>query len=402
MAGGFTIVDQLEFIKMNTRIPATVITGFLGSGKTTLIRHIISHAAGKRLALIVNEFGDIGMDAAMLGDCAAEGCQIDDIIELANGCICCTVADDFLPSMQKLLEQRPLPDHIIIETSGLALPQPLVQAFNWPDIRARVMLDGVITLVDGLALASGSVAHDMAALEAQRAADEELDHDSPIDELFKDQIGAANMIVLSKADQLDAAGEARARAVIETHLAGPTPIIVAANGVAPMDAILGLDMEEQAHERASHSHHHQHHHHHDDDHHAEDHHHHDHHHHDHHHHDHHHGDHGHDAFASFIIAMPKITSAKAIELQIATLAGEFGILRAKGRLSVDGKALPLVVQAVGQRVDSYFARASDGAIDQLVVIGRTGLDGMAIAKRLDGQLLGDQMRDDGLAGHASS
>tara|TARA_B100001564_G_scaffold47432_2_gene34624 strand:- start:371 stop:1495 length:1125 start_codon:yes stop_codon:yes gene_type:complete len=374
MAGGFTIVDQSEFIKMNTRIPATVITGFLGSGKTTLIRHIISHAAGKRLALIVNEFGDIGMDAAMLGDCAAEGCKIDDIIELANGCICCTVADDFLPSMQKLLKQQPMPDHIIIETSGLALPQPLVQAFNWPDIRAQVMLDGVITLVDGPALASGSVAHDMAALEAQRAADEDLDHDSPIDELFKDQIGAANMIVLSKADQLDAAGEASARAVIESHLAGPTPIIVAANGVAPMDAILGLDMEEQAHERAGHSHHH----------------------------DHHHHDHGHDAFSSFIIAMPKITSVKAVELQIATLAGEFGILRAKGRLSVDSKALPLVVQAVGQRVDSYFARASDGSIDQLVVIGLTGLDGMAIAKRLDGQLLGDQMRDDVLAGHASS
>ena len=374
MASGFTIADQSEFIEMNTRIPATVITGFLGSGKTTLIRHIISHAAGKRLALIINEFGDIGMDAAMLGDCAAEGCQIDDIIELANGCICCTVADDFLPSMQKLLEQRPLPDHIIIETSGLALPQPLVQAFNWPDIRAQVMLDGVITLVDGPAVASGLVAHDMAALEAQRAADEELDHDSPIDELFKDQIGAANMIVLSKADQLDAAGEASARAVIESHLAGPTPIIVAANGVAPMDAILGLDMEEQAHERASHSHHH----------------------------DHHHHDHGHDAFSSFIIAMPKITSVKAVELQIATLACEFGILRAKGRLSVDNKALPLVVQAVGQRVDSYFARASDGAIDQLVVIGLTGLDGIAIAKRLDGRLLGDQMRDDGLAGHASS
>ena len=359
---------------MNTRIPATVITGFLGSGKTTLIRHIISHAAGKRLALIVNEFGDIGMDAAMLGDCAAEGCKIDDIIELANGCICCTVADDFLPSMQKLLKQQPMPDHIIIETSGLALPQPLVQAFNWPDIRAQVMLDGVITLVDGPALASGSVAHDMAALEAQRAADEDLDHDSPIDELFKDQIGAANMIVLSKADQLDAAGEASARAVIESHLAGPTPIIVAANGVAPMDAILGLDMEEQAHERASHSHHH----------------------------NHHHNDHGHDAFSSLIISMPKITSVKAVELQIATLAGEFGILRAKGRLSVDSKALPLVVQAVGQRVDSYFARASDGSIDQLVVIGLTGLDGMAIAKRLDGQILDDQMRDDVLAGHASS
>ena len=366
-----------------TRIPATVITGFLGSGKTTLIRHIITQANGKRLALIVNEFGDVGMDGAMLEECGASSCGAEDIIELANGCICCTVADDFLPSIQKLLAQTPPPDHIIIETSGLALPQPLVQAFNWPDIRARVMLDGVITLVDGPALASGSVAHDMAALEAQRAADEELDHDSPIDELFKDQIGAANMIVLSKADQLDAAGEARARAVIESHLAGPTPIIVAANGVAPLDAILGLDMEEQAHERASHSHHH-----HDDDH-SHD-------------HPHHHHDHGHDAFLSFIIAMPKMTSASEIELQLATLAGEFGILRAKGRLSIEGKALPLVVQAVGQRVDSYFARAGDGAGDQLVVIGLAGLDGVAIAKRLGGQLMGDQMTDNGLAGHASS
>ena len=365
------------------RIPATVITGFLGSGKTTLIRHIISHAAGRRLALIVNEFGDIGMDAAMLGDCAADGCQVDDIIELANGCICCTVADDFLPSMQRLLDQQPLPDHIIIETSGLALPQPLVQAFNWPDIRARVMLDGVITLVDGPALAAGSVAHDMAALEAQRAADDELDHDSPIDELFEDQIGAANMIVLSKVDQLDAAGEARARALIDSHLAGPTPVITAANGVAPLDAILGLDMEDQAHERAKHSHHH--HHHHDDEHHDVE------------RGDHHHHDHGHDAFSSVIIAMPKISSADDIEAQLATLAGEFGILRAKGRLSVAGKALPLVVQAVGQRVDSYYARAADGGVDQLVVIGLAGLDGQAIAKRLGGHLTGD-----GLAGHASS
>jgi len=387
------------------RIPATVITGFLGSGKTTLIRHIISHAAGKRLALIVNEFGDIGMDAAMFGDCAAEGCEIDDIIELANGCICCTVADDFLPSMQRLLDQQPLPDHIIIETSGLALPQPLVQAFQWPDIRARVMLDGVITLVDGPALAAGAVAHDMAALEAQRAADEELDHDSPIDELFADQIGAANMIVLSKADQLDADGEARARAVIDSHLLGPTPIITAANGAAPIDAILGLDMEAQAHERAKHSHHHhahenahEHSHEHDGDHAHE---------HDAHHHEHHHGDHGHDAFSSVIITMPEIASVATIEAHLASLAGEFGILRAKGRLAVTGKALPLVVQAVGQRVDSYFAQSAEGSVGQLVVIGLAGLDGEAIAKRLGGHLLGGHLQgetppDDGLAGHASS
>ena len=207
------------------RIPATVITGFLGSGKTTLIRNIITQANGKRLALIVNEFGDIGMDGAMLEDCGAESCSADDIIELANGCICCTVADDFLPSMQQLLAQEPRPDHIIIETSGLALPQPLVQAFNWPDIRNQVMLDGVVTLVDGPALADGGVAHDLAALEAQRAADEELDHESPIDELFADQIGAANLIILSKADLLDEEAAARARATVEAQLEAPTPII---------------------------------------------------------------------------------------------------------------------------------------------------------------------------------
>ena len=357
------------------RIPATVITGFLGSGKTTLIRHIISNAAGKRLALIVNEFGDIGMDAAMLGDCAVEGCEVDDIIELANGCICCTVADDFLPSIQGLLLRQPALDHIIIETSGLALPQPLVQAFNWPGIRSRVVLDGVLTLVDGPALASGSVAHDLDALEAQRNADDELDHDSPIDELFIDQIRAANMIVLCKADQLDSNGLARARAMIDKHLEGPTPVITAANGAAPIDAILGMGMEEQAHERAKDSHHHD---------------------------DHHHHEHGHDAFLSFIIVMPSVASADVIESDLSELASEFGILRAKGRLSVDGKLLPLVVQAVGQRVDSYYARATDGIVNQLVIIGLAGLDGATIAARLGGNVLDDHVAGDELAGYASS
>ena len=242
------------------RIPATVITGFLGAGKTTLIRNIIMQANGKRLALIVNEFGDIGMDGDMLQECGADSCSAEDIIELANGCICCTVADDFLPSIQQLLAQEPKPDHIIIETSGLALPQPLVQAFNWPDIKSQVMLDGVVTLVDGPALADGGVAHDLDALEAQRAADEELDHESPIDELFADQIGAANLIVLSKADMLDETGLGRARASVEQQLEAPTPIIPVSGGAAPMDAILGLEMEAQAHDRSEHSHHHHHHH----------------------------------------------------------------------------------------------------------------------------------------------
>ena len=376
--------DFRGFIMASPRIPATVITGFLGSGKTTLIRDIITQANGKRLALIVNEFGDIGMDGDMLQECGADSCSADDIIELANGCICCTVADDFLPSIQKLLAQDPAPDHIIIETSGLALPQPLVQAFGWPDISAQVMLDGVVTLVDGPALAAGGIAHDLDALEAQRAADEELDHESPIDELFEDQISAANLIVLSKSDMLDDAGDARARQVIAGKLHGPTPIIASRGGHAPMDAILGLDMEEQAHHRAEHSHHHHHHHHHDDDH--------DHHYGDadHHHHGSHHGhhhEHGHDEFASHIIELDEIDDAEAFQQSIADMAGEFGVLRAKGRLKVAGKALPLVVQAVGRRVDGYFARDSEGTIGRMVVIGMAGLDAAAIAARLNGRMV---------------
>lgn len=357
-----------------SRIPATVITGFLGSGKTTLIRNIITQANSSRLALIINEFGDIGMDGAMLEDCGAESCGADDIIELANGCICCTVADDFLPSIQQLLEQSPPPDHIIIETSGLALPQPLVQAFNWPDIKSRVMLDGVVTLVDGPALAEGGVAHDLVALEAQRAADEELDHESPIDELFADQIGAANLIVLSKADLLDEPSMARARGVVESRLEDKTPIIPVAGGAAPMDAILGLGMEDQAHARSEHSHHHHHHHHdHDDD-------------GDHHHHDH---DHGHDEFSSRIIALGEIEDVDVFQRDIATLASEYGILRAKGRVRVAGKALPYVVQAVGRRVDGYFARDLEAGAGRLVVIGMAGLDAGAIATRLGGALVDD-------------
>ena len=354
------------------RIPATVITGFLGSGKTTLIRDIIMQANGKRLALIVNEFGDIGMDGDMLQECGADSCTADDIIELANGCICCTVADDFLPSIQKILDQTPPPDHIIIETSGLALPQPLVQAFGWPDIRAKVMLDGVVTLVDGPAVAAGGIAHDLDALEAQRAADEELDHESPIDELFEDQISAANLIVLSKSDMLDADGEARARSVIADKLHGPTPIIASIGGHAPMDAILGRDMEEQAHHRAAHSHHH----HHDDD-----------HHHDHDDDHHHHHEHGHDEFASYIIEVGEVADGDAFQQMIAEMAGEFGVLRAKGRLQVVGKALPLVVQAVGRRVDGYFARDSEGTIGRMVVIGMAGMDANAISARLNGRLV---------------
>src|SRR3954447_24611329 len=195
---------------LSGRVPCTVVTGFLGAGKTTLIRHVIEHAKGKRLAIIVNEFGDIGIDGDILKGCEVETCPEENVVELANGCICCTVADDFVPALDLILARRPKVDHILIETSGLALPKPLVQAFQWPSVKSRVTVDGVIAVVDGPPRAEGRVAADPAALAAQRAGDPSLDHDDPVEEVFEDQVACADLVVLSKSDLLDGRASARA------------------------------------------------------------------------------------------------------------------------------------------------------------------------------------------------
>ena len=195
------------------RVACTVVTGFLGAGKTTLIRNILENAGGKRIAIIVNEFGDVGIDGEILKGCGIDACPEENIVELANGCICCTVADDFVPALDQILAREPKVDHILIETSGLALPKPLVQAFQWPSVKSRVTVDGVIAVVDGAALAEGRVASDLDALAAQRAQDETLDHDDPVEEVFEDQVACADLVILSKSDLLDAESAARAQVI---------------------------------------------------------------------------------------------------------------------------------------------------------------------------------------------
>ncbi len=222
------------------KIPATVITGFLGAGKTTMIRNLLTNAGGRRIALIINEFGDLGVDGEVLKGCGAEACTEDDIIELTNGCICCTVADDFIPTMTKLLERENRPDHIIIETSGLALPQPLVAAFNWPDIRTQVTVDGVVTVVDSAAVAAGRFADDHDKVDAARAEDDNLDHESPIEELFEDQLTAADLIVLNKTDLIDADGVAAVRAEVSSRTHRKPAMIEAQNGEVAAAVLLGL------------------------------------------------------------------------------------------------------------------------------------------------------------------
>lgn len=364
---------------MAAKVPATVVTGFLGAGKTTLIRRLLSQAGGRRIALVINEFGDLGVDGEILRGCGVEACTDEDIVELSNGCICCTVADDFIPTLEALLARETPPDHIVIETSGLALPQPLVRAFAWPEIRTRVTVDGVVTVVDGPALADGRFAASETAVDAQRRADDSLDHDTPLAELFADQVACADMIVINKTD-LMAQGAAQALA---DRLAGDSrpgvQVVRTAMGNLPPEIMLGLgaaaedDPEARAERHHSHGHHGDH----DDG-------------HDDHRHGHHHDhdqdhDHGHDAFESFVITRPELADGAAFLDRVGAVIREHGILRLKGFAAVAGKPMRLALQAVGPRVDSYYDRPLDPGADRqarLVVIGRAGLDRAAIAAAL--------------------
>lgn len=353
---------------MAAKIPATVVTGFLGAGKTTLIRHMLENANGKRIALIINEFGDLGVDGDLLKGCGDETCSDDDIMELSNGCICCTVADEFIPTMQKLLERDTPPDHIVIETSGLALPQPLVRAFNWPEISTRVTVDGVVTVVDGRAVVDGQFAANVAAVDAQRAQDDNLDHETPLSELFADQVACADMIVVNKADLLTEAESAGLVTNLRKDSRDGVQVVKATMGAIPVDVLLGQGMSAEDNLGARHE---LHHHHHDED---ED--------------DHHHGlehEHGHDEFQTFAVSLGEITDVAAFTAKITEVIRAHNILRLKGFAAVADKPMRLTIQAVGPRVDSYFDRpfnAGEARTTTLVVIGQTGLDQGAITAAL--------------------
>ncbi len=338
-----------------SKIPATVITGFLGAGKTSLIRHLLENAEGRRIALIINEFGELGIDREVLLGCAVEGCTEDDVLELANGCICCTVADDFLPTLQKLLDRPNPPDHIVIETSGLALPKPLVQAFNWPEVKRRVTVDGVVTVVDGAAVAAGRFADDPVAVAAQRAADPSLDHDNPLEEVFEDQLLCADLVILNKRDLLDDAEVALVRARIAETIRVPVRIVEASRGALSASVLLGLDAgaEDDLAQRPSH----------------------------------HDGEegHDHDDFDSFSVSVGTISDPEALIAKIEAAMADHDILRVKGFVDIAGKPFRAVIQGVGGRIEQYFDRAwkpQELRSSRLVVIGAKGIDQAAITRAL--------------------
>ncbi len=349
---------------MPAKIPATVVTGFLGAGKTTLIRHMLQNAQGKRIALIINEFGDLGVDGEILKGCGDETCREEDVVELSNGCICCTVADDFIPTMEMLLARDPAPDHIVIETSGLALPQPLVRAFNWPQISTKVTVDGVVTVVDGKAVSEGRFAHNVAAVDAQRAQDENLDHETPLSELFDDQIACADLIVVNKSDLL---GEDEASKLVDRLQAASrdgVQVVKAKMGALPVDVLLGQGIGAEDDLEDRHEVHHHHHDHENDD---------------------HHHEHDHDEFQSFVIERGEITDPAAFAEQLVEVIKAHDILRLKGFAAITGKPMRLTIQAVGPRIETYFDRpfkSGELRSTRLVVIGQAGLDQTAIQKAL--------------------
>ncbi len=341
---------------MLARIPCTIVTGFLGAGKTTLIRHVMANAQGRRLAVIVNEFGDVGIDGDILKGCGNTACPEENIVELANGCLCCTVADEFVPALDAILAREGI-EHIVIETSGLALPKPLVQAFHWPAIKSRVTVDGVVVVVDGAALADGRVANDLNALAQQRAADSALSHDDPIEEVFEDQIACADLVVLNKRDLIDAAGFERAQAAIADVLPRTVKVITAADGKVDQSLLLGLGVgteDDIANRRTHHD--------------AEE-------------------DHDHDDFDSFVVPVGEVADPSALTARVTALAENFDVLRVKGFAAVAGKPLRLLVQAVGARVSHQYDRpwaAAEMRQGQLVVIGLKGLDRAAVIQTLVG------------------
>lgn len=339
------------------KIPVTVVTGFLGAGKTTLLRHLLQNQQGRRIAVIVNEFGEVGIDGELLRDCQVcddqpiDSKTVDNIVELTNGCLCCTVQEEFLPTMQALLKRRDQIDCIVIETSGLALPKPLVQAFRWPEIRTSATVDGVVTVVDGAALAKGDLVGDLEALTAQRQADDSLEHETPIEELFEDQLSCADLVLLTKADQISDGDLARVKAWLQSQLPESVKIVPCESGAIAPDLLLGFNaaVEDNLETRPSH-HDHEAEHEHDDD------------------------------ITSVPLILDREFEPKALVQRLERLVSEQEVYRIKGFVAVPEKPMRLVLQGVGQRFDQFYDRpwqTDELRQTKLVVIGHD-LDPAAI------------------------
>ncbi|MFN4786242.1 MAG: cobalamin biosynthesis protein CobW [Pseudanabaena sp.] len=344
---------------MAAKIPVTVITGFLGSGKTTLIREQLQNNQGRRIAVLVNEFGEIGIDGDLLRSCRVcdeDGTEVTpNIVELTNGCLCCTVQEEFLPTMQELLKRRDRLDCILIETSGLALPKPLVQAFRWQEIRNGATVDGVVAVVDCDALANGRLVSDLDALNAQRQEDPNLDHETPIEELFEDQLACADLVLLTKTDLVSDENQVKVQNWLKQELRDGVKIVACDEGKVSSEILLGFNaaVEDNLDARPSH---------HDSE-----------------------EEHEHDDDINSV----HVISDRAFEptqllISLKQLVADQEIYRIKGFVNVPNKPMRMVLQGVGDRIETSYDRlwASDETRQtRLVFIGQ-GLERSTIESAL--------------------
>ena len=332
---------------MAAKIPVTVVTGFLGAGKTSLIRHLLQNNQGRKIAVLVNEFGEVGIDGELLRSCQIcddEENPDSNIVELTNGCLCCTVQEEFFPTMKELLVRREQIDCMVVETSGLALPKPLVQAFRWLEIRNSATVDGVITVVDCQALAAGTLAGDIDALEAQREADPNLEHETPIEELFEDQLACADLVLLTKADLVNEATRAKAIKWLQTQLPQRVKIVPCYEGQINSEILLGFNAAVEDHLGSRPSHH-------DEE-----------------------EEHEHDDDINSVqCVFNQEFEPKALIGKLKQLLQQHEIYRIKGFVDVPQKPMRMVLQGVGDRIGSFYDRPwanTESRHTSLVLIGR--------------------------------
>jgi cobalamin biosynthesis protein CobW len=359
------------------KIPVTIVTGFLGSGKTTLICGLLKKIPDRRLAVLINEFGEVSVDGTLLRAAGQEhGAEIHD---LPNGCICCTIKDDFLPVMKQLQRRTHEIDHVLIETSGLALPTPVMRALAWPEIRNDFQLDAVLTVVDTPQLLGGNLESGKPIPGVDVA--EAPQHAASVELILNQQLENADVVVLNKIDDLTEDLLMKAEELVRQKASKVRFLELAHHAELDTRLCMGLNLHDELVQEGLHTVH-----------------------------EHHHGpvqqmpteldrpledqgqfdghshtglgahehsEHTHQHFhehdtgwQSFVLESDNLQDAEKLKAAVREIALHQPVLRAKGFASIEGKRHRLVVQAVRSRVQTYFEQLrSDVSHSTLVVIG---------------------------------
>ena len=307
---------------MPSRIPVIVVSGFLGSGKTTFLKYLIENT-NKKFGLLINEFGDIGIDGDLLKNCnSCNEESYDAIIELNNGCLCCTVQDDFVPSIQTLLKTNIDLDAIIIETSGLALPIPLLKALSWPEIRTSIYLDLVVVTVNGESMINGSPINDLFLINTQYKDTKKIDHFSSIEELFKEQLEVSDIVIVSRSDLISEKQFNLIKKDLQRKVKPNIPIIQSFNGETNLGFIFDSSIKKNNHRESITDEH----------------------------------DHSHAMIFSDFIQTDYFLEKDQFEFEMSQILENLNILRIKGRVWVPQKTLPLQVQIVGRKINTWYEK----------------------------------------------